>query len=253
MLPIRRLGSVVALLVLSACWTRAAEPVATGFLQRVFVDPEGAKHPFVVFVPATYQRGQHPPVMLFLHGSGERGDNNLDHILTGIGPAVWKRRAKFPFVVVLPQCRRDSRWDVTTADAQWALGMLRQVQTEFETDPDRVVLTGLSMGGSGTWSIATADPTAWSAIVPMCSRPDVATAKKFAAAHLPIWNFCGDKDRPETVKANRDMADALKSAGANARYTEYPDVGHNCWDNAYALDGLYDWMLEQTRSKNRGS
>jgi pimeloyl-ACP methyl ester carboxylesterase len=84
--------------------------------------------------------------------------------------------------------------------------------------------------GSGTWTIAAQDPSAWSAIVPMCSRPDAAFAGRFAAARLPIWNFCGDKDKPETVQANRDMHAALQRAGANPTYTEYPGVGHNCWD-----------------------
>jgi predicted peptidase len=227
----------------------AAETVAKGFQNRVYTDAEGGKHPFIVFVPAGVQPGA--PVMLFLHGSGERGDNNIDQMMAGIGPALWKRKAKFPFVVVLPQCRATANWLIDGPDAQRALGMLRQIQSEFATDPDRVILTGLSMGGGGTWSIATRDPAAWAAIVPMCSRPDAATAAKFAETRLPIWNFCGDKDRPETVKANRDMHEALQKAGANARYTEYPDVGHNCWDNAYGTDELYTWMLEQARSKNR--
>ena len=229
----------------------AAESVARGFQNRVFTDATGAKHPVVVLVPAGYQRGSHPPVMLFLHGSGERGSNHLDQLLEGIGPAVWKRRSKFPFVVVLPQCAAGSNWLVDGPDGQRALGMLRQIQTEFATDPDRVVLTGLSMGGNGTWSIAAQEPGAWSAIVPMCSRPDAAEAEKFARARLPIWNFCGDKDRPETVQANRDMHAALLQAGARCAYTEYPGVGHNCWDNAYATEELYAWMLEQARSKNR--
>ena len=107
------------------------------------------------------------------------------------------------------------------------------------------------MGGSGTWSLAAKDPSAWAAIVPMCSRADPATAAQFAAARLPIWNFCGDKDRTETVQANRAMHEALTKAGANAKYTEYPGVGHNCWDDAYATDALYAWLLEQARSKNR--
>jgi len=125
------------------------------------------------------------------------------------------------------------------------------VQREFETDPERVVLTGLSMGGSGTWTIAAQDPSVWSAIVPMCSRPDVAAAERFAATKLPIWNFWGDKDRPETVQANRDMHAALQRTGANAIYTEYPGVGHNCWDNAYGTDELYAWLLEQRRNRER--
>jgi predicted peptidase len=224
---------------------------ARGFQHRVFTDAEGKKHPFVIFVPAKYEPGTKPPVMLFLHGAGERGTNNIDQIMVGLGPAIWKRKGTFPFVTVIPQCRTGSNWLADGPDAQWALAMLRQTQAEFGTDPDRVYLTGLSMGGSGTWSIAAKDPSAWAAIVPMCSRPDVANAAKFAAARLPIWNFCGDKDRAETVKANRDMAEALTKAGANAKYTEYPGVGHNCWDDAYGTDALYTWLLEQARSRNR--
>lgn len=242
--------SLLAVVLLAPFLSMGAEAGTRGFQNRVFVDAQGAKHPFVVFIPAAYQPGQHPPVMLFLHGSGERGANNIDQMMAGIGPALWKRKTKFPFVVVLPQCRADSNWLVDGADAQRALAMLRQVQAEFTTDPDRVILTGLSMGGSGTWSIAARDPSAWSAIVPMCGRPDLTSAAKFAAARLPVWNFCGDKDRPETVKANRDMAEALRQAGANATYTEYPDVGHNCWDKAYGTEELYAWMLEQSRRKN---
>lgn len=245
-----KLSFLLTVMLLAPFVARAADAGTRGFQSRVFVDAEGAKHPFVVFIPAAYQPGQRPPVMLFLHGSGERGSNNIDQMMAGIGPALWKRKTNFPFVVVLPQCRRDSNWLVDGPDAQRALGMLRQVQAEFGTDPDRVILTGLSMGGSGSWSIAARDPSAWAAVVTMCGRPDQTSAAKFAAARLPIWNFCGDKDRPETVKANRDMAEALRSAGANALYTEYPDVGHNCWDQVYGTDGLYVWMLEQSRSKN---
>ena len=245
--------ALLALLGLVVAFTAsAAETVARGFQPRTFTDAEGVQHPFVVFIPATYERGQHPPVMLFLHGSGERGDNNIDHLMVGLGPAIFTRKAKFPFVVVLVQCRAGASWLAGTPDAQRALGMLRQIQDEFSTDPDRVILTGLSMGGNGTWSIAAQDPSAWAAIVPMCARPDAANAAKFAEARLPIWNFCGDKDRPETVKANRDMHAALQAAGApDARYTEYPDVPHNCWDKAYGTEELYAWMLEQARSKNR--
>jgi predicted peptidase len=250
-LPLGRCVVAAVAVWLTALSGVAAEAVAKGFQHRVFTDPAGAKHPFVVFVPASYQPGTQPPVMLFLHGSGERGENNIDQMMAGIGPALWKRKAKFPFVVVLPQCRTGSGWQAGGVDAERALGMLRQIQTEFSTDPDRVILTGLSMGGSGTWSIAAKDPSAWAAIVPMCGRGDLAAAEKFAAARLPIWNSCGDKDRPETVKANRDMHEALQKAGANAKYVEYPDVGHNCWDTVYGTDELYTWMLEQARSKNR--
>ena len=129
--------------------------------------------------------------------------------------------------------------------------MLKQTQAEFGTDPDRVYLTGLSMGGTGTWSIATKEPSAWAAIVPMCAGPATAKVEKFIAARLPVWNFCGDKDREGIVKANREMQAALTKAGVNAKYTEYPGVGHNCWDEAYGTDALYKWLLQQTRSNNQ--
>jgi predicted peptidase len=249
----RSVAALIALacLVFTSHDLSAVEPVLTGFQNRVFTDAEGNAHPFIVFVPLKFKPGSAPPVMLFLHGSGERGSNHIDPVMAGLGPAIWKRKPAFPFVTVIPQCRADSNWLADGPDAQWALGMLKQTQQEFGTDPDRVYLTGLSMGGSGTWSIAAKDPAAWAAIVPMCSRPDVAAAEKFAAARLPIWNFCGDKDRPETVAANRAMDKALSKAGANAKYTEYPGVGHNCWDAAYGTDELYTWLLEQTRSANR--
>ena len=241
--------------VLGAAEKKAASPANPpgGFQTRVFTDPDGGRHPFIVFIPGTAANppGTKPPVMLFLHGSGERGVNNLDQMMVGIGPALWKRKAKYPFVVVLAQCRPGANWQADGPDAQWALGMLRQAQQEFGTDPDRVILTGISMGGAGTWSIAAQDPSAWAGIVPMCARPDAALAPAFAAARLPIWNFCGDKDQPATVEANRAMAAALQKAGANARYTEYPNVPHNCWDDAYGTDELHAWMLAQARSRNR--
>jgi predicted peptidase len=252
-LSLRITFTCVSLAILSHSLLAAeptAKPVATGFQNRVFTDAAGQKHPFVLFVPAKADPSGKPPVMLFLHGSGERGLNNLDPLMVGLGPAIWKRKATFPFVTVIPQCQPGSNWLADGPDAQRALGMLRQTQAEFSTDPDRVYLTGLSMGGSGTWSLAAKDPSAWAAIVPMCSRPDAANAAKFAAARLPIWNFCGDQDREPTVKGSREMQEALTKAGATAKYTEYPGVGHNCWDDAYGTDALYTWLLTHARSKN---
>ncbi len=247
----RTAASGLVFLLLAVTSLAAAEPPARGFQNRVFQDAEGKPHPFVIFVPMKFEAGRKPPVMLFLHGSGERGTNNIDQIMVGLAPAIWKRKGSFPFVTVIPQCQSGSNWLADGPDARWALGMLRQTQAEFGTDPDRTYLTGLSMGGGGTWSIATKDPSAWAAIVPMCSRPDATTAGKFAAAHLPIWMFCGDKDREATVKGTREMHEALLKAGAPAKYTEYPGVGHNCWDDAYGTDALYAWLLEQARSKNK--
>ena len=223
---------------------------ATGFLSKIHVDADGKQHRYVVFVPHKMDDKKRPPLMMFLHGSGERGDNGIDQIMVGLGPALWKIKRDFPFVVVFPQCRKESNWKVDSPDGQRALAILKATAAEYNTDPDRVYLTGLSMGGSGTWSIIDKHPQMFAAVVPMCSRPDSAAAKKFVDVRLPIWNFCGDKDREATVAASRLMHKTLLDQGGSPRYTEYPGVGHNCWDNAYGTPELYTWLLEQSRSQN---
>ena len=229
----------------------AAEGFKPGFQNRVYVDAQKQERKYVLFVPYKLDATKRPPLLLFLHGAGERGDNGIDQIMVGLGPAIWKQKSSFPFVTIFPQCRTNSNWQVDTADTQAALAMLRQVEQEFKTDPDRVYITGLSMGGSGSWSIAAKHPDLAAAIVPMCGRGELADAKKLADAHLPVWNFCGDKDREATVQFSRQMQEALKGAGADSRYTEYPGVGHNCWDNAYGTAELFTWLLEKSRAKNR--
>ncbi len=229
----------------------AADLSSPGFHSRVFVDAAKQERKYVLFVPYKRDATKPPPLLLFLHGAGERGDNGIDQIMVGLGPALWKQKGSFPFVTVFPQCRTNSNWQVDSPDAEAALAILRQTAAEFKTDPDRVYITGLSMGGSGSWSIAARHPDLAAAIVPMCGRGEIGDAKKLADARLPIWNFCGDKDREATVQFSRDMQSALKTAGADSRYTEYPGVGHNCWDNAYNTPELYTWLLQQSRTKNR--
>ena len=230
---------------------RAADGVTPGFQNRVYVDAQKQERKYVLFVPAKLDAAKRPPLLLFLHGAGERGDNGIDQIMVGLGPAVWKQKSSFPFVTIFPQCHTNSNWQVDGPDAQAALAILRQVELEFKTDPDRGYITGLSMGGSGSWSIAARHPDLAAAIVPMCGRGELTDAKKLADAHLPVWNFCGDKDREATVQFSRQMQEALKEAGADSRYTEYPGVGHNCWDNAYGTPELFTWLLEKSRAKNR--
>lgn len=232
----------------------AAEPqsVATprGFMNRVHRRADGTAHPFIVYVPSGDKQPSaegRPPALLFLHGAGERGANNLDQVIVGLGPAIMRSRAKFPFVAVFPQCPLQKNWTAGTAEADLALAMLAQTEQEFQTDPERVYLTGLSMGGQGTWTIAAQHPTRFAAVLPMCARPDPRTATIFAARKIPVWNFCGDRDAPETVAANRAMAAALHAAGAESKYTEYPQVGHNCWDAAYGSPDWIPWLLTHRR------
>jgi predicted peptidase len=163
----------------------------------------------------------------------------------GIGSAIkFKNNEKtFPFFVIFPQCRTKGTWKAGGPDADRALAMLEEVQKTYKIDSKRLYLTGLSLGGMGTWSLAAAHPDKWAAIAPICGSGDLSTAEKIK--HIPTWAFCGDQDK-FFVEANRAMFKALKAAGGSPRYSEYPFVGHNSWDCAYATPELYTWFLKNS-------
>jgi predicted esterase/lysophospholipase L1-like esterase len=224
---------------------------STGFLDKTITDDAG-EHKYVVFIPKAYDPGQKWPVILFLHGAGERGDDNRKQVEVGLGPAVRKREAQFPFIAIFPQCEdAKSRpivgWSPEGPDGQRAIAILEQVEKEYSTDPERIYLTGLSMGGYGTWAAAAKYPDRFAAIVPVCGGGKTEIAPKIA--HLPIWCFHGDADFAVPVARSRELIEALKEAGAQPKYTEYPGVGHNSWDAAYGTEELYPWLLSHRRGK----
>lgn len=245
-LPVLALLAVVA----TPRSARSEDAIPRGFQMRTHTDAENKSSKYVIYVPQKFDPVKRPPVLMFLHGSGERGNNGIDQIMVGLGPALWKIRGNFSFIAIFPQCETGGNWKADGPDAQRAMAILQTIEKEFDTDRDRVYLTGLSMGGAGSWSLAEKYPDRFAAIVPMCGRGRTEDAKTLANARLPIWNFCGDKDGEETVKFNRAMHEALMQAGAADRYTEYAGVGHNCWDNAYGTPELYTWLLEQSHSGN---
>jgi predicted peptidase len=254
------LGWSFALILLTAlsAWGR----VQTGFLDRT-VSVSGTDYRYQVFVPAEFNKKKTWPVVLFLHGSGERGEDGLIQTDVGIGHAIRLKNSRFAFIVVMPQCRENKIWGNADMQAQ-ALAALDASIKEFHGDRNRVYLTGLSMGGYGTWEIAAGHPGKFAALIPICSgvRPlkdmpelfvgvDPKAADPYAeiarrVAGTPIWMFHGDADQSVPVTEARHLAEALTTANAKFKYTEYPGVGHNSWDNAYAEPELFPWMLAQT-------
>ncbi|VTT96920.1 Putative peptidase OS=Singulisphaera acidiphila (strain ATCC BAA-1392 / DSM 18658 / VKM B-2454 / MOB10) GN=Sinac_7486 PE=4 SV=1: Abhydrolase_5 [Gemmataceae bacterium] len=236
-----------ACLVLALCpaLALAADAPATGFIDKTFKNADGTTSPYVVFVPKDYDGKKDYPVLLFLHGAGETKTEKKGGkmpVEVGLGPAIKKREKDFPFIVVIPRAEGFG-WGADTANAKRALAMLDEVAKEYKVDAKRQYLTGLSMGGMGTWSIATAMPDRFAAIVPICGRGDPKAAEKLK--NLPVWAFHGDADTTVKVEGSRDMIEAIKKAGGSPKYTEYPKVGHNSWDAAYGTDDLYTWLLEQ--------
>ncbi|HMD44272.1 MAG TPA: prolyl oligopeptidase family serine peptidase [Candidatus Acidoferrum sp.] len=260
-----RVASLVTLLGCMAVPVLARKP-ATGFLDRTLT-LNGSIYKYQVFLPENWSSKQKWPIILFLHGAGERGSDGLLQTEVGMPSAVRKDRSRFPAIIVMPQCKLDRWWTELEMQAV-ALTSLARAAKEFNGDSKRTYLTGLSMGGYGSWAIAEKNPGKFAAVVPICggivepkavlekhperaktSYPDEAKSYAEIAKRLgktPIWIFHGEADPIVPVAGSRKMYEALKAAGGNVRYTEYPDVGHDSWDKAYAEPELIAWMLAKS-------
>jgi predicted peptidase len=241
-----RIIAAFGILLISVTAARAEDlRPKTGFVDKIHKDSAG-EHKYVVFIPHDYKGDKEFPVILFLHGSGETADgkNKRMPVEVGIGPAIKKREKTFPFITVIPQAEKRP-WSAGSTDGKMAIAILDEVCSQYKTDTKRIYLTGLSMGGMGTFSHAAATPDRWAAIVPICGRGDVKTAEKIK--DIPCWCFHGDADTSVKVTGSRDMIEAIKKAGGMPKYTEYPGVPHNSWDKAYDTEELYEWLLKQVK------
>lgn len=239
----------VALMLLSALAIGQAHAQqripGTGFVPRVFKDESG-EHKYQVFVPHAYTPAKKWPVILFLHGAGERGTDGILPTQYGLGPLVRLRESNFPFIVVFPQAERGHQriltaWNPDSPDGARALRILEQVEKTYSIDAKREILTGWSMGGYGAWKMAAAFPERWLSVVPISSGGDESEAEKLK--NVPIWAFHGARDRIVSPSQSQKMVEAVKAAGGQPRYTEPADGDHNVWRVAYDDDSLYAWML----------
>lgn len=196
---------------------------------------------YLLYLPPDYDKSRSAwPLVLFLHGVGERG-TDLELVKVHGLPRLIAGGREFPFVVVSPQWPdEESWWDTDVLSA-----LLDEIEEQCRIDPDRVYVTGLSMGGSGTWALATAEPDRVAAIAPICGRGRPKRAGRIA--HIPAWVFHGAKDEVVPIEASREMVDALKACGGDVRFTIYPEVGHDSWTETYENPEFYDWLLAQRK------
>ncbi len=240
------------LLATGVSLTQAQNPVAPTHqtikaFQRKITKPVNAD--YLLFLPQDY--GKDPqkkwPLMLFLHGAGERG-SNVTKVAAHGPPMLVQTKANFPFIVVSPQCPEGARWDNDVL-----LGLLDEINASHQVDAERVYLTGLSMGGYGSWSLGLTHPEIFAAIAPVCGGGDslkvlLADPKKVASLKtLPVWAFHGGKDNVVKPEESQRMVDALRKIGNEAKLTIYPETGHDSWKEAYANEELYSWLLSHKR------
>lgn len=263
-----RFHKLTLLLMTAACFLlpACATSQAAQYQDRA-VEVGGKTYQYKVYAPADWSKDKKWPVILYLHGAGERGDDNTAQTRVGLGPAL-ARQSGLSAIVVLPQCPR-GRWWPETEMQELALATLNRSISEFNGDPERVYLTGISMGGYGTWAIARTNPDKFAALAPVCGGvrpppgfpaqlstgeataegdPYLAVAQK--VARTPVWVFHGDEDRAVPVSESRKMVEALKSIGGNVRYSEYAGVPHNSWDRAYGEPEFFKWLLAQRRASH---
>ncbi len=223
---------------------------------------DGQKLLYRVLRPAKAEAGKKYPLVLFLHGAGERGDNNEAQLVHGSALFIKKEnRAKFPAFVIFPQCPNGKRWvEVDWSDKKPHVSpkkpsdpmrltkrMLDQFLKDNAVDADRIYVMGLSMGGFGTWDFAQRYPDVVAAAAPICGGADNATAERIK--HIPIWTFHGSADTAVWPERTRSMVEELKNVKGNIRYSEYAKVGHNSWSRAFAEPELLTWMFAQKRGK----
>ncbi len=196
---------------------------------------------YLLYLPDGYEADgtKNWPLMIFLHGSGESGED-VNKVAVNGPPRLIAQGKKFPMIVVSPQAPKPEGFKPDIIKK-----MLDDLKKKYRVDPDRVYLTGLSMGGYGTWEIAQKFPEEFAAIAPVCGGGN--PESNYRLAHIPIWCFHGAKDDVVLPSESEEMIKSVKQYNDNVQFTLYPETNHNSWDNAYSTEELYTWMLGQKR------
>jgi len=241
---------------------RAGEPDPRKRLEkRVFHNAQRESIPYRLFVPKGYEAAKRYPLILFLHGAGERGADNEAQLVHAqvLCLVSGEAAAKHPCFLVAPQCPDKVKWVEVAWDSKkphhtpaqpsvamrLTLELLDALEKEFPIDPARRYVTGLSMGGFGTLDACLRRPGYFAAAIPVCGGADDSRSKDFAGTSF--WIFHGGSDGVVPTGRSRSIYHLLKAAGAEAKYTEYPGVGHNAWSKAYNEPGLAKWLFAQHR------
>ncbi|ODS81073.1 MAG: hypothetical protein ABS46_12485 [Cytophagaceae bacterium SCN 52-12] len=235
------------------------------YQQKAYLAKNGTEIPYRILYPVGFDPSVKYPLVLFLHGAGERGNDNQAQLVHG-SSLFLEKQAQFPAIVVFPQCPKDRYWSSVkidrsqpkykfdynykstkeTPELSAVMALLKDLRRKHKIDRNRIYIMGLSMGGMGTFEAITRHPRLFAAAVPVCAGGDPSLVRKFAK-RMPLWVFHGAEDAVVHVDYSREMVKAIESAGGRVKYTEYPGVNHNSWDNAFAEPELFPWLFSQKK------
>ena len=201
---------------------------------------------YLLYLPQDYGKKKEKwPLILFLHGAGERG-SDLNLVKKHGPPKIVESGKDLPFIVVSPQCPDDRWWP---EENEMLINLLDDVVAKCSVDKERIYLTGLSMGGYGAWALASAYPERFAAITPICGGGRGFMADKLK--DVPVWAFHGAKDNVVPLKESEEMVNAVKNRGGDAKLTVYPDAGHDSWTETYNNPQLYEWFLQHRKNRTK--
>lgn len=229
----------VSLVLMFCPWAVADDPAAGKQVEQKLDLGDGQSIDFLLYLPEDYDPANKSPFMLFLHGRGE-SNGPLAVVKKWGPPRILDEGKSMPYIVASPQCPRSAFWSQAGEQAK-LVKLLEHLEETYSIDEGRMYLTGLSMGGFGSWTFAATHPDKFAAVVPICGRGNVADAEKLK--NVPIWAWHGLSDNVVEPSGTEDMVKAIRKAGGTViRYTSLEDIGHNSWSSAYATPDLYTWL-----------
>jgi predicted peptidase len=260
-LPVLTLFSFLILAIVPA----RAQSELDAYARKVYVQGNDTL-PYRILYPKNFDPKQKYPLVLVLHGAGERGTNNEAQLVYG-AKRFLEEQEQFPAIVVFPQCPKDSYWAnvniVPNAEGKRTfnfqaggeptpamaalMGLLKELRKSGNVDKDRIYLGGLSMGGMGTFELLWRQPRTFAAAFPICGGGSPEMARKYAKKVKSFWIFHGEEDAVVPVELSRIMAGAIENAGGQVKLTVYPGVNHNSWDNAFREPELLPWLFSQEK------
>ncbi|GAA4440322.1 dienelactone hydrolase family protein [Ravibacter arvi] len=243
----------------------SAAQEADQFEAKKYTAKNGVELPYRVLLPENFDPSKRYPLLLFLHGSGERGNDNKAQLVHG-SALFLQKRADFPAIVVFPQCAKEGYWASAKIDRNQpkykfaydyvtrgetpqlaaVMELVKELDKLYKIDRKRRYIMGLSMGGMGTFEAISRHPGVFAAAIPICGGGDTTQVRKFSRK-LPLWVFHGSEDNVVHADFSRSMVKAIEAAGGKVKYTEYPGLNHNSWDKAFSEPELLPWLFAQKR------